>query len=410
MSAAGYEIRPIRPDEVDAFLLATVDAFQEEPHDDELALWRRLIEPERTLAGFFDDAIVATSGLLTSRLTVPGGAIIPMAGVTAVGVRAVHRRRGLLDRMMRGQLEAIRERGDEAVSALWASEPSIYGRWGYGQSTRLARLTVRSPEAHLRGAAPSARPRAGTPQELLPDLRTVYDRILPTRPGLLGRRDLAWDELLSDFEHNRDGAGRLRAVVADGPDGPAGYALFAIRKRRSDGRPDDVVELHELLAATPDASAVLWEHLLRLSLTRSVRWDAAADDEPLVHMLVDPGAVTMQLSDGLYVRLVDLPRALAARAYATPIDVVLAVEDPVCPWNCGRWRLAGDGGGATCDATDGPPDLALAATELGAAFLGGPTLEALAAAGHVQEHTPGAVSAASRAFKGAREPWCPEMF
>jgi predicted acetyltransferase len=399
-----YEIAPIAPDEVDTFLHATVEAFQDDPHDEDIALWARLVEPERTLTARSGGAIVATSSLITMHLAVPGG-VVPMAGVTAVGVDPVHRRRGLLDRMMRGHLGAIHERGAEAISTLWASEAGIYGRWGYGPATQIADVTVRSADARLLTPPPPERPHAGPPTELLPELRATYDAIFAERPGLLARDGLRWAERLHDPEHARAGAGRLRALAIDG-----GYALYAIRDQETDGRPDAVVELRELLAATPEVAAVLWQHLLSLSLTRSVHWATAPEDEPLTHMLADSRAVRSRVGDGLYVRLVDVPRALAQRSYGAPLDVVLEVEDPVCPWNAGRWRLAADGDGATCERTDAAPDLALSSTELGAAYLGGTSLALLAAAGRVEEHTPGALIAAGHAFRGARAPWCAELF
>ena len=130
---------------------------------------------------------------------------------------------------------------------------------------------------------------------------------------------------------------------------------------------------------------MLWDHLLRLSLTRSVQWWSGAEDLELPHMLYDARAVTMRLDDGLYVRLVDLPRALAQRTYRAPVDVVLEVADDVCPWNAGRWRLAADATGATCEPTTAPADLALGVLELGAAYLGGTPLATLGAAGRVEE-------------------------
>ena len=155
---------------------------------------------------------------------------------------------------------------------------------------------------------------------------------------------------------------------------------------------------------------MLWEHLLGLSLTRSVEWQLAPEDEPLAHALTDSRAALARLGDGLYVRLVDVGRALSERSYGAPLDVVLDVADDACPWNAGRWRLAADATGATCERTSAAADLALSATELGAAHLGGTPLALLAAAGRVQEHTPGALETASRAFRGLREPWCPAPF
>ena len=405
-----YECRPIRPDEVDAFLHATAEAFHAEPHAEELALWRRQVEPERTLAVFEDGAVVATSALATFEMTVPG-AVVPMAGVTAVGVRPGHRRRGLVDRMVRAHLSAVKARGREAVSALWASEAGIYGRWGFGRATSYVDLTVRSPDAVLHGGAPEARPRTGTPAELRDDIRRAYDAVLPFRAGLLRRGDLAWDEALSDFEPDRKGAGRLRGLVADDQSGPAGYATYAVRKQEAGGRPDDVVEVRELVARDAGTARVLWSHLLSLSLTRSVRWPVAPEDDALPHMLADPRSVDARVHDGLYVRLVDLPRALTGRSYAAPLNLVLEVEDPVCPWNAGRWRLCTDGdGGATCVSTDAAPDLALGTTELAAAYLGGTALTVLADAGRIAVRTPDALLGASRAFRGDRAPWALEMF
>jgi len=395
-----YEIGPIAPEEVRPFIVATVDAFLEELHDEDVDLWARMVEPERTLVARAGGAIVASSALFSMQLAVPGGAV-PMAGVTAVGVDPVHRRRGLLDRMMRGHLEAIHARGEEAVSALYASEAGIYGRWGYGQAMRNADLKVASREGRLLAGPAPDRPRAGEPPELLAEMRAVYDTVWPTRPGMLARDDLLWEHALRDAEHHRAGAGRLRALTCAG-----GYALYMVRDAETDGRPDGVIELRELVAATTVDAVILWEHLLSLALTRRVQWKMAPLDDPIIHMVDNTRAVASVVYDAMYVRLVDIPRALAQRSYAAPLDVVLEVRDEVCPWNAGRWRLAG----TTCEPTSAPADLALGPLELGAAYLGGTTLAALAAAGRVEERTAGAVAAASHAFKGVREPWCPESF
>ncbi len=399
-----YEIGPIAADEVIAFLHATEHAFQHDVHDEHVALWSRMLEPDRTLVARSGGAIVATSALFTMRLAVPGG-VAPMAGVTAVGVDPVHRRRGLLDRLMRGHLAAIHERGDEALSALWASEAGIYGRWGFGQATRSADLHATSADARLLAGRPPGHLRAGSPPELLPALRAAYEAVQPSYPGLIARGDLQWEERIADFEYRRDGFGHLRAVATDG-----GYALYAVHNKDVDGRPAGEIRLRELIAATPAARAALWEYLLGLSLTRSVHWPLAPEDEPLPHMLGDSRAVRARLGDALYVRLVDLPRALTQRSYSAPVDVVLEVADDVCPWNAGRWRLAADRDGATCERTEAGADVALSATELGAVYLGGTPLALLAAAGRVREDTPGALAAAGTAFKGAREPWCAAIF
>jgi predicted acetyltransferase len=269
---------------------------------------------------------------------------------------------------------------------------------------------VRSPEARLRAPA-ERRLRTIEPEAAIAGLVAVYEALWTRRAGMLSRGDLDWEHRLFDPESRRGGAGRMRGVIQDGPDGaPAGYALFAVRKQNDQGRPDDVVEVRELLALDPAAAAALWEHLLRMSLARSVSWGLAALDEPLPHMLTDVRAATMGAGDALHLRVVDVGAALAQRTYTAPVDVVLEVADPLCPWNEGRWRLAGDRDGATCERTDAAADLVLGAEELGAAYLGGTTLAVLADAGRVQERSAGALTAASGALEGVREPWCPEIF
>jgi len=151
--------------------------------------------------------------------------------------------------------------------------------------------------------------------------------------------------------------------------------------------------------------------VLEVDLVRRATWFLAPADEPLRQMLDNERAVASKsLGDGLWVRLVDVPRALRVRTYSAPFDVVLDVADPVCPWNRGRYRLSWDGSEAACAPTADEPDLALSAAELGAAYLGGTTLAELAAAGRVRARSQAALQSASVAFRGAVEPWCPELF
>ena len=154
----------------------------------------------------------------------------------------------------------------------------------------------------------------------------------------------------------------------------------------------------------------MWEQLLGLDLVRRLRWADGPADVGVGLLLADPRAARAQLGDGLWVRLVDVDRALAARRYATDLDVVLDVDDAGLAANGGRHRLAGGPSGAVCAPTTDAPDLRLGTDTLAAAFLGGPSLRALADAGRVQELTPGAVDAASAAFRSPREPWCADVF
>lgn len=392
-------IRALEDDEREAFETAARAAFHEDGHPADIAVDMVLLEPERTLAVFEDGEIVATTAALSRELTVPG-AKLPAACVTAVGVVPGNTRRGHMRALMRRQLDDVRAAG-EAVAALWASEGSLYGRFGYGPAT-----TVASYEAHLwraRMQAPSAdRVRVIEPAAALDHLRAVYEAARADVPGLLSRDGGWWTRRLHDPEHRREGASALRAAVVED-----GYALYAAKTAWADGGPSGEITVRELVAATPRARAALWTYLLGIDLMRTLKWRLGHDGEPLPLMLADADALEVHTALGLWIRLVDVPAALAARTYAQPFELVIDVADEFCPWNAGRYRLTSDG---SCEPTRADADLALGAAELGASYLGGTRVSTLAGAGRVRELRPGALAVADAAFRGDVAPWCAEIF
>jgi predicted acetyltransferase len=392
-------IRAVTQDELEAFTAAAHAAFHEDGHPLDVALDLQLLEPDRTLAVIEDGRMVATAATLTRELTIPGG-VLPAAAVTGVGVVPGNTRRGHMRAMMRRQLDDFHEAG-ERVAALWASEGSLYARFGYGAATFAASYEVHLWRARLE--RPSAdRVQVAEPAAALDHLRAVYEAVRPQVPGLMSREGAWWPRRLHDPEHRRDGASSLRAAIVED-----GYALYAPKIGWDDAGPSGEITLRELVAATPRARAALWTYLLRLDLMRTLAWRLGSDGEPLPLMLADADAMQVRTGIGLWIRLVDLPAALAARAYSQPFELVLEVADEFCPWNAGRYRLTSDG---TCVPTRADADLALGAAELGAAYLGGTRLTALAAAGRVEERRPGALAVADAAFRGAVAPWCPEIF
>ncbi len=395
------ELRPPTTEETEDFDRALSWAFHREITDADRELFAGLDEPERMLACFDDGRVVATTMALSFALTVPGAAAVRCAGVTAVAVVPTHRRRGLLTELMRRQLDDVRERG-EPVAALWSSEGPIYRRFGYGMAAHDARLAATRPRARVAQAPPPGSLRADLAGALLEPMRAIHERVRLIRPGMIDRPGRWWDHRLHDPPDDRDGAQALRAVLA----GDDGYAIYTVKRGHDDDGPAGEVLVRELVATTAQARAALWAFLLDQDLTRRVRWDFAPVDEPLRHMVTDPYAVTMAVEEALWVRMVDVEAALGARSYVGDPDVVLEVADAFCPWVAGRYRVAG----GACARTDAPADLALDASTLGAAYLGGVTLAELAAAGRVQELRPGALERASRAFRGDVAPWVPEIF
>jgi predicted acetyltransferase len=405
-------LRPVSADEFPAYHRTVCETFHADPRDDEREVELSVFEPERSVAAFDDKDIVGTACIYTRTLTVPG-VELPVAAVSFVSVAPTHRRRGILTAMMRDQLSGLHEQQAEPVAALWASEAGIYQRFGYGLASTCADLDASVPAARFRPGVDlgAGRVRMANPEEGRPHVRSVYESARAGGVGLLDRRGRWWDARLADLEHWRSGGTMLRYALYEEPSGQVtGYALYRSKGQFADGQPDSEVTIRELVASEPHAYAALWSYLLSLDLVRHVRWSAAPADLPLLHLVTDPRQLALTPHDQLWVRLADVGRALAARRYAAEVDVVFEVGDEFCPWNAGRWRLSGGPAGASCERTTDAPDLVLTSTELGGAYLGGTTLTALAAAGRVGESRPGALAAASAAFRSDREPWCAEVF
>jgi predicted acetyltransferase len=419
--AAEYPVRPIAAAEFPAFYAVAEHAFNsaapsEPSRQHEFATF----EAGRSLAAFDQASMVATASAYSFTMAVPG-ALTEVAGVTAVAVLPSHRRRGILSGLMRRQLADLRDNG-EAVAALFASESGIYGRYGYGAASAQLRFTIRRGEAQLTRpqdawsgtpAAQGLRLRIADAQRPRAELAGVYEAMLPTRPGMYARDDRWWESLLADPEHNRRGASPLRCVLAEDDTGPRGYALYNVQPEwGDDGIPAGVLNIRELLADGPEAFAVIWGDLLTRDLVGEVRARQRPVDDPLLHLLADRRRARAQLTDGLWVRLVDVRRALSQRRYACPVDLVIEVTDDLLTSNAGRWRLqaGGPASPACCERTTAPADVALPVQALGATYLGGTRLGALAAAGLAAERRAGALAGLSTALAWDPAPWCPTIF
>jgi predicted acetyltransferase len=383
---------------------------------------RRQFEADRSLAAF-DSALpagldlVGTTGVYSFPMAVPG-AVLPVAGVTMVAVLPTHRRRGILRSMMLRQLADIAARGQEPIAALWAAETPLYGRYGYGRASSHAFFRFRRGEGALSATAPADPAltlRLADPAEVAGDLAKVYAAVGARQPGFFERDDDWWERVLDDPEQERHGGSPLRCLLAADDDAVRGYALYRSFARWEEGTvlPDSALKVVELVSADPAAGAALWRDLLSRDLVTEITADLRPTDDPLLYQLLDSRRARVQVSDNLWVRIIDLPAALTRRAYAGAVDVVLEVTDELLPANAGRWRLraAGDGGDvASCTRTGDPADIALNVRELGAAYLGGTRLGALAAAGLVTEVRPGTLGRLSAAMTWDPAPWCPRIF
>lgn len=405
--APPYPIRPLAEDEWHRLVELDEEAFSS-PHPPEaLEHVKQMLEFDRTLGAFDGDLLVGAAAAYSLTMTVPGGPI-PVAGVTWVAVLGSHRRRGVLRSLMLRQLDDLHERG-EPVAALYASEAAIYGRFGYGRAADTMFFRIPTHGSAFRPDAPAdpnLRLRIARPAEVRPALEKVFGEVVTTRPGLYARCAGRWTGVLRDDEHARGGLGPLRCVLAEDDGGPRGYALFRVKPGFTEWDvPDGEVRLKELFAVDPAAYAAVWRAVLDRDLCARVVAPHRPVDDPLVHLLADPRHLNAGMRDDLWVRVVDVGPALTARRYAAPVDVVLEVRDPVCPWNEGRWRLAADTAGATCERTTAPADVELSVNVLGSGYLGGQPLTPYAAVGAARELRPGALAALSAAMSWEPRPW-----
>ncbi|MFI2782881.1 GNAT family N-acetyltransferase [Streptomyces sp. ALB3] len=407
------DLRVLTASEWDAWLGCTELAFGGVPLSPESReLYASLAEPQRALGHWDGAECVGTAGAYSFRVTVPGGAAVPAAGVTMVSVAATHRRQGLLTSMMRRQLDDVRSWG-EPLAVLLASEPGIYGRFGYGAAT--SELNLRIDTSRVGLALPpgtdGVRVRRSSPERALGACEAVYARLAAGRPGTPVRRP-GWERVaVSDPESRREGGSPLQCVLAERDGEVTGYATFHLRPAWDDAGPRGTVAVRDVAGLDPASYAALWRFLSGIDLMPVVECRNRPADDPVLRLVSDVRRCEVRLRDGLYVRLVDLGAALAARSYRAPLDVVLDVQDAFCPWNAGRWRLTADAGSAAaCRRTDDDPGLSLSAGVLGAAYLGGVSLTTLAAAGQVRELRVGALAEAALAFSSDVQPWCPHGF
>ena len=398
------EIRPITREEFDAFYRALEDAFSGAMRPDELENERKITEIDRCFVAVEDGAFVGGASAGSMRMAVPGEIDVPVAGITGVGVKPTHRRRGISTALMRRQLDDIHGRG-EALAALHASEGSIYGRFGFGLGTFTGSIEIEvGRSAFVRGFRPSGRMRLLPREVALPLIRRVYDRARRLRPGGLDLDDRWFEWLL--FVGKRDEEEPPFWAVHESDEGePDACVVYKVKHEWPGSVPMLELSVEFLIAGTPQAHADIWRYVFDIDLVHHVKAWGQPIDEPLLHLLREPRRLGFRVQDGMWIRLVDVPAALTARGYAGDGRIVLEVRDAFCPWNEGRYELVVQGGRAACGPTDDDADIACSVNDLGAAYLGGSTFGQLARAGLVTEAQPGGLVEADAIFARDVAPW-----
>ncbi len=398
-----FDVRPC--DDLEQYMdaVGAISTYFNLDRDPERAeRFSRNLPLERMHAAWSDGRIVGGAGAFDFRLSVPGGEV-PCAGVTVVGVYPTHRRRGVLRAMMRAQLDDAHGRGDP-VAALWASEETIYGRYGYGIAAWAGAITLpREYSAYAAPFSPRGEARYVEAEEALELMPPVWEAARAERPGMFARTR-AWWELR--VLRQQEGEPKKRYVVVEADGETVAYGIYRRQPGWEDGVSAAKVDVVEALGTGPGALAEIWRFLLDMDWTATFESSLLPPDHPLFLLLATPRRTRYRMGDGIWVRLVDVGAALSAREYGGDDSLVLEVRDAFCPWNDGAWRVADGKAERTGDA----PDLRLDADALGSAYLGGVGFGRLHEALRVEELTPGALARADAMFRAPLHPWCPEIF
>ena len=406
------KVRLLGPDDSDAFTrtfrTAMVFPAANQGH---LDARRPLYLMSRSFGACEGTEVVGTAAAWPCDMVVPGGARIDAAAVTGVGVLPTHTRRGILTNLMRSQLEDVADQGQQ-LAILYASESIIYGRFGYGIATTGASLSLET--RHGRFLEPFDDPgrlRLVTRADALQLFPGIFEEFDRDRPGSINRPDARWAHpfMYGPPPEGEPTPPEVYVVHEDAKGKLDGAMAYEILDRDSWWVKPGYIELHDLFGS-PSAYVSLWRHALDLDLAEGVNFHMRMPDEPLRWMLADPRRLEMKLQDQLWLRVIDVSGALSARTYGRAGKLIIDVADPFLGRG-GRFEIdSSESGEATCKPSRRSADLEMTITDLGAAYLGGASFAALAAAGRVTEQRAGALARADQLFASHPLPWCGTFF
>lgn len=405
------EIRSVPAAELRRWAESVSFANSEELTDE---VWRDIapeVELDRTFGAYDGERVVGGGSVFSFDVTVPGGAALPAAGVTWVGIMPTHRRRGALRMLMTRMFEDARRRG-EPLAVLWASEGSIYQRFGYGLSTLASSIDLERDRAQLMSTSPAlGSVRLVDIDEARRLLPPIFEHNRGQIPGFYSRSPQWWDlEILADFKWARRGFERKFFAVHERDGRADAYAIYRARQDWTNSVPGSELSVQEILALDGDALREMWRFIFGIDLIKRVTTRSGSVDEPLMLMLAEPRRASLRLRDGLWLRVLDVAAALERRGYAADGTVVLEVRDEFVPDAGGRFRLTAKNGRGIVERTSAAAEIALDASDLGALYLGGFTLAGLARAGRTEELVAGARARADAMFHSPAPAWCPQTF
>ena len=401
MSNRNIKIRAPSEEELEAFCRAIAVGFGGTGtfEKEELDSFLKFVGRIERWAAYDGERVVGSMGYIDFQ-TVSHDKRISTAGVTIVTVSPTHRRQGILTRMMEVAQRDAADRG-YAMASLYASEPPIYGRYGFGQAfSRENQKIDRSKAALIGSPQPKGVVRVADTKAQIADLQRIFSLAGVERPGWIDRSDLAWDHRLDDEEWGRHGDSELHCAIYYEGELAQGHVLY---RRTGDDRTG--LSVDELLALTRDAEYALWNYCFGIDLVEEISIRNRPLDDALPWMLRDSRALERVPQDSIWTRIFDVPAVLESRSYSSAGDLVIEVIDEAGGYASGTFLLSASPDGATCVSTDRSPDLTMDVAQLGSIAFGGTRPSVLERAGLIDENRPDALSRADGMFATRKAPW-----
>jgi len=346
------------------------------------------------------ELVAGNLGVIETEVSLPGGSHLKVAAITAVGVAQTERRRGVMRELMLAALAEAVEL-EEPLAGLFASEAAIYGRFGFGVAAPHVGYRIDRPRIRFRDPVDVRLVEATTPAAARQAWPELHAAMRATRGASVAKLAGLWDlSILRDIPGWRGGASARRLVEVPG----RGYASYRVKEAFDGHLPNGSVRLLELVATDPEAETALWQHVLDIDLTATVDVSFRPVDDALPHLVTDHHALRASESAPLYLRILDVPRVLTGRAYASGGTSVLQIVDPL-GYADGRWRLEAGPDGAICERTDDEADLVVPVASLPGIVHGGVRATTFLAARQLEERTSGAAAALDRLMAVDRAPW-----